>query len=140
MASYVEEALVKGEKTVHTGQISVWSLAGPIALGALLLPLFGIGLLCWLYAYAKYRSTELAITNRRIIAKCGLVSRRTIEINIKRVESIQVDQSVFGRIFDFGTLVISGAGDPQAPIPGISSPMSFRRAFIDAQDLAQSGA
>jgi hypothetical protein len=50
------------------------------------------------------------------------------------VESIQVDQSVMGRILDYGTLVISGAGTPQAPIPGISNPIEFRRAFIEAQD------
>jgi uncharacterized membrane protein YdbT with pleckstrin-like domain len=140
MTSYVEGALVKDERVVHVGNISLWSLAGPLLLGLLLLPLFGVGLVFWVVAYVKYKTTELAITNKRVIAKFGFISRRTVELNINKVESIQVDQSVLGRIFNFGTLVISGAGDPQAPIPGISDPMSFRKAFIEAQDLAKSGA
>jgi len=137
MTSYVEGALVKDERVVHVGNISLWSLAGPLFLGLVLLPLFGVGLVFWVVAYVKYKTTELAITNKRVIAKFGFISRRTVELNINKVESIQVDQSVLGRIFNFGTLVISGAGDPQAPILGISDPMSFRKAFIEAQDLAR---
>ena len=51
-----------------------------------------------------------------------------------KVESVQVNQGMLGRIFNYGTLVISGAGAPQAPIPGISDPMAFRRAFMEFQD------
>ena len=134
MASYVEGALVKDERIVHIGHISMWSLAGPIALGTLLLPAFGVGLIFWGVAYVRYKTTELAITNRRVIAKFGFISRRTVELNIAKVESIQVDQTVMGRMFNFGTVLISGAGDPQAPIAGISDPLAFRKAFIEAQD------
>ena len=140
MTSYVEGALVKDEKIVHVGHISLWSLSHLFALGIVLLPVFGIGLIFLVVAYVRYRTTELAITSRRVIAKFGFISRRTVEINIKKVESIQVDQGILGRVFNYGTLVISGAGDPQAPIPGISEPMAFRRAFIEAQDQAKSGA
>lgn len=138
MASYVEGALVKDEKVVYVGKVSLWSLAGRIALGFILLPLFGLGLILWLMAYVKYKTTELAITNKRVIAKFGFISRSTIELNINKVESIQVDQTMLGRMFNFGTLIISGAGNPQAPIPGISNPMGFRRAFMEAQDQARS--
>lgn len=138
MASYVEGALVKDEKVVYVGKVSLWSLSGRIALGFILLPLFGLGLILWLMAYVKYKTTELAITNKRVIAKFGFISRSTIELNINKVESIQVDQTMLGRMFNFGTLIISGAGNPQAPIPGISNPMGFRRAFMEAQDQARS--
>jgi uncharacterized membrane protein YdbT with pleckstrin-like domain len=140
MTSYVEGALVKDEKIVHVGHISLWSLAHLFALGVILLPAFGLGLIFLVMAYIKYKTTELAITSKRVIAKFGFVSRRTVEININKVESIQVDQGIVGRLFNYGTLVISGAGDPQAPIPGISEPMAFRRAFIEAQDQSKSGA
>lgn len=136
MASYIEGALIKDEKVMYIGHISLWSLSHLLALGLLTLPLFGLGLVLWLMAYIQYKTTELAITNKRVIAKFGFISRKTIELNIARVESIQVNQGIAGRIFDFGTLVISGAGNPQAPIPGISDPMSFRRAFMEAQDSA----
>lgn len=136
MASYIEGALIKDEKVMYIGHISLWSLSHLLALGLLTLPLFGLGLVLWLMAYIQYKTTELAITNKRVIAKFGFISRKTIELNIARVESIQVNQGVAGRIFNFGTLVISGAGNPQAPIPGISDPMSFRRAFMEAQESA----
>jgi len=131
--------LVKDEKIVHLGRISLWSLWHLFALGLLLLPVFGLGLIFWVLAYVRYKTTELAITTKRVIVKHGFIRRRTVEININKVESIQVDQEILGRMFNFGTLVIAGAGDPQAPIAGISSPMAFRKAFIEAQDQAKSG-
>ncbi len=140
MTSYVEGALVKDEKIVHLGHISLWSLWHLIALGLVLLPAFGIGLIFWVMAYVRYKTTELAITTRRVIVKHGFIRRRTVEININKVESIQVDQEILGRMFNFGTLVIAGAGNPQAPITGISQPMAFRKAFIEAQDRAKNGA
>jgi len=131
--------LVKDEKIVHLGHISLWSLWHLFALGLLLLPVLGLGLIFWVLAYVRYKTTELAITTKRVIVKHGFIRRRTVEININKVESIQVDQEILGRMFNFGTLVIAGAGDPQAPIAGISSPMAFRKAFIEAQDQAKSG-
>jgi uncharacterized membrane protein YdbT with pleckstrin-like domain len=139
MTSYVEDALVKDERVVHLGHISLWALWYLIALGVVLLPAFGLGLIFLVWAYVKYRTTELAITNKRVIVKSGFIRRSTIEININKVESLQVDQEVLGRMFNFGTLIISGAGTPQAPVAGISRPMEFRKAFMEAQDQSKSG-
>ena len=137
MTSYVEGALVQDEKIVHLGHISLWSLWHLLLLGLVLLPVVGIGLIFWAIAYVRYKTTELAITTRRIIVKHGFIRRRTVEININKVESIQVDQEIMGRIFNYGTLVIAGGGNPQAPVTGISDPMEFRKAFIEAQDRAK---
>lgn len=135
MARYIEGALTKGEKVVYTGKVSVWSLAPALLLGLIFLSFYGIGLLFWAAAAIKYFTTELAITNKRVIAKFGLISRSTIEINLQRIESIQVHQGILGRIFNFGSIVVSGAGNPQAPIPGISNPLQFRREFVDTQEI-----
>ena len=134
MSSYVEGALVKGEQIVHTGHVSLWGLWHLIAVGVLLLPVFGIGLIFLAITYIRYKSTELAVTTKRIIVKYGFIRRQTIEINLNKAESIQVDQGILGRLFDFGTLVISGTGTSHAPLTGISEPMAFRKAFIEAQD------
>lgn len=134
MASYVEGALTKGEQVIYQGKVSIWSLSPLIIIGLILLTAWGLGLLFWIAAAIKYFTTELAITNKRVIAKFGLVSRSTIEINIQKIESIQVNQGILGRIFNYGSIVVSGAGNPQAPIPGISSPLQFRRAFVDTQE------
>ncbi|MCB5196765.1 PH domain-containing protein [Deefgea salmonis] len=133
MASYMEDALIKDEKVIYKGNVSLWSLAPLIVLGLLTISI-GIGLIFWLVAFIRYKTTELAFTNKRVIAKFGFISRQTVELNISKVESIQVNQGILGRIFNFGTLVISGSGNPQAPIPGISEPMAFRRAFMESQD------
>ena len=136
MASYIDGALIQGERVIYTGNISLWSLAHLIIPGVILLPVFGLGLLVLLAAFIRYKTTELAITNKRVIAKFGFISRHTVELNINKVEGIQVIQSISGRIFNFGSLIISGTGIQQAPIPGISNPLAFRRSFMDAQDQA----
>lgn len=137
MSSYVEDALVGGEKIVHQGRISLWSVWHLLALGLVLLPAFGIGLIFWGIAYIRIKSTEIAVTTKRLIVKHGFIRRSTIEININKVESIQVDQAMMGRMLNYGTLVISGTGTSHAPITGISEPMAFRKAFIEAQDAAK---
>ena len=134
MASYVEGALTKGEQVIYQGKVSIWSLSPLIIIGLILFFVWGLGLLFWIAAAIKYFTTELAITNKRVIAKFGLVSRSTIEINLQKIESIQVNQGILGRILNYGSIVVSGAGNPQAPIPGISSPLQFRRAFVDIQE------
>lgn len=134
MASYIESALTKGEQVVYQGKVSIWSMGPLLLIGLLLLPVFGLGLIFWAIAAIRFLTTELAITNKRVIAKFGLVSRATIEINLQKIESIQVRQGVLGRIFNFGSIVVAGAGSPQAPVPGISDPMTFRRTFIDTQE------
>lgn len=139
MASYIENALIQGESVIYAGHVSAWSLTPLIVLGlicmsSLIFVGLGVGLMFWLVAFIRYKTTEMAFTNKRVIAKFGFISRQTIEINIGKVESIQVNQGILGRIFNFGTLIVSGAGNPQAPIPGISDPMAFRRAFMQAQD------
>lgn len=134
MASYIESALTKGEQVIYQGRVSVWSQGPLLLLGLILLMFYGLGLIFWAIAAIRYQTTELAITNKRVIAKFGLISRATIEINLQKIESIQVRQGILGRIFNFGSIIVAGAGSPQAPVPGISDPMKFRRAFIDTQE------
>jgi uncharacterized membrane protein YdbT with pleckstrin-like domain len=136
--SYVSKTLIPGESIVHEATISLWTQTPLILLGLILLPVFGIGLIFWVMAYVRYKSTELAVTTKRTVAKFGFVSRHTMEMNLSKIETIQVTQSLLGRVFDFGSLIISGAGIPQEPIPGIGQPMEFRRAVLEAQEEAAS--
>ncbi len=138
MTSYVEQVLVQGERVVHVGRPSLWSVWHLLLLGLILLPAFGAGLILWLIAYIRIKSTELAVTTKRVIVKHGFIRRSTIEINLSKVESIQVTQSLLGRLFDFGTLVIAGTGASHAPLEGIAEPLAFRKGFVEAQDSARS--
>ena len=134
MSSYVDDVLINDEQVMYRARISRWSLWPFILFGALLIPLFGIGLLLWLWAWMVYTTTELAITNKRVIAKTGLVQRRTIEMFLEKIESIQVDQGVLGRLFNFGSVVISGTGVHSAPFKSISDPVALRKNFMMAAD------
>ncbi|MDR7268666.1 putative membrane protein YdbT with pleckstrin-like domain [Pelomonas saccharophila] len=136
MSRYVDEVLVPGERVVHLGRTSLWSVWHLLLFGLLLLPAFGLGLILWAVAYVRIRSTELAVTTKRLIVKHGFIRRHTMEININKVESIQVEQSLTGRMLNFGTLVIAGTGSSHAPLAGIADPLGFRRAFVEAQDAA----
>jgi uncharacterized membrane protein YdbT with pleckstrin-like domain len=75
-------------------------------------------------------TTEIAITNRRIIYKTGLLSRRTVEMNVDKVESVDVNQSILGRLLDFGTIVVRGVGTGIEPLEQIAAPLEFRDAVL----------
>ena len=134
MGSYIDAVLINDERVMYRARISKWSLWPQLLFGALLLPLFGVGLLLWLWAWIAYTTTELAITNERVIAKTGLVQRRTTEMFLEKIESIQVDQTIFGRLFNFGSILISGTGVHSAPFRNISDPLELRRNFMMAAD------
>jgi len=94
------------------------------------------GLLFWIAAWIRMRTTELAVTNRRVIAKFGLIRRDTIEIQVGRIESVQVHQGVMGRLLGYGKVIFSGAGTPQVTIDDLADPLGFRSAVISAQETA----
>ena len=129
--SYIDDSLIEGETLLHRARISWWSQFGLLALGVLLLVVV-VGLVFLVMAWIKVRSTEVAITNRRVIAKFGFITRNTVEINLEKVEALKVDQGFFGRILNFGTIYISGAGTSVAPIQDIADPLVFRRKFMEA--------
>ncbi|HUL96142.1 MAG TPA: PH domain-containing protein [Usitatibacter sp.] len=106
--SYIDESLVPGETIVHRARMSWWSQAGYLVLG-LATFWFLLGFVFLGIAWVKVHSTEIAITNRRIIAKFGFVKRSTIEINIDQVESLRVEQGFC-----------------------IADPLVFRRKFMEA--------
>ena len=79
-------------------------------------------------------STELAITNKRVIAKFGFIRRNTVELKLDRIEGLRVNQGIFGRIFNYGSVIVSGTGVTQTPIPAIDRPLDFRRLCLEAAD------
>lgn len=135
MASYVDSVITPGEKVLHKGHLSAWSQVWLWLVGLLLLVAV-VGLFFWIAAWVRMRTTELAVTNRRVIAKFGLIRRDTIEIQVGRIESVQVHQAVMGRILGYGTVVFSGAGTPQVRIDDLADPLGFRSAVISAQEAA----
>ena len=86
-----------------------------------------------LRAFIRRSTTELAVTDHRVIYKSGLLSRHTIEMNRDKVESVDVDQSLLGRIFGYGTVVVRGTGGSLEPIRNIGDPLTFRSHITASQ-------
>ena len=81
--------------------------------------LFGVGLI-------KRNATEMSLTNKRVIVKTGLASRRTIELLLSRIESIAVEEPALGRMLGYGTVIIRGTGGTPEVFEKIASPLEFR--------------
>jgi uncharacterized membrane protein YdbT with pleckstrin-like domain len=134
MASYIEQVLIQGEHLVYRARISVITLMPLILLGVATVWIFGLGLVFWIMAWIKYATTELAITNKRVIAKSGLIQRKTMEMFLNKIESVQVEQGVLARMFDYGTVTIAGTGVHTAAFADIAKPLEFRKHFMSAAD------
>ena len=78
-------------------------------------------------AYLTTKFTEFALTDKRVIGKSGLIRRRSLELVLGKIESISVNQSLMGRVLNFGTLVVSGSGGTHQPIPYIADPMRMKQ-------------
>lgn len=103
-------------------------LGKPLAGAGLFIVFVGIALLSG--AYIRQTSTELAVTNRRIIAKYGMISRTTFEILVNRITGSNFDQTVMGRLLGFGTVLVHGAGGDISPFDEIADPQGFHQALM----------
>ena len=97
-----------------------------LALGIAAVIFLLLALSAGLRAFIRRVTTELAVTDHRVIYKSGLLSRHTIEMNRDKVESVDVDQTLLGRIFGYGTIIVRGTGGSLEPIRSIGDPLTFR--------------
>ncbi len=152
MKSYVSEILGPEERLLYSGRVSMMAILPSLA-GGVVMIIVGVGLtvtagpvglalsvlgVLWLAAaLIRRNATELAVTDRRVIAKFGFIRRSTVELNLAKVESIRVEQTVMGRIFNYGSIIVTGTGSTMDPIAFISDPIRFRQAVQSATDAMQ---
>ncbi len=98
-------------------------LAAAVVLGLLALIAFLRGLL-------RRIGTEIAVTNHRVIYKRGLFARSTVEMNVSKIETVDVEQSIWGRLFNYGNVTIRGSGGTFEPLMGIEHPLKMRNAIL----------
>jgi len=92
--------------------------------GAFLLLFSGVVVI--LAGMLRRNTTEMAVTNRRVIIKTGLASRKTIEMLLNKVESIEVSESTIGRLLGYGTVMMIGTGGTSEPFQKVAHPLEFR--------------
>jgi uncharacterized membrane protein YdbT with pleckstrin-like domain len=86
-----------------------------------------LGLFVLIVACFSYITTEFALTDRRIIAKVGILNQHSIEVMINKIESIRVSQPILGRILNYGTIIVIGSGGTHQRFKNISQPMQLRQ-------------
>jgi uncharacterized membrane protein YdbT with pleckstrin-like domain len=141
--SYLDQVLQPGEKILYRTTVS-WTLFIPgiallilaIAIFASLTPniwrdilliIVGVPAIVFLVrAWFTRWTTEIAVTNSRIILKRGFIRRHTIEMHMDKVESVDVDQSLLGRIFNYGNITVRGTGSTFEPLSMIDDPLRLR--------------
>jgi len=74
----------------------------------------------------RRNATEMAVTNHRVIVKVGLVGRRTVELLLSKIESIEVQETGLGRMLGYGTIVLVGTGGTPEPFNRVAHPLEFR--------------
>jgi membrane protein YdbS with pleckstrin-like domain len=125
--SYIEQSLSSGEKVEGLFRLH-WFARLPMVMWIILgLVTFGLTWLIAIYEYLRIRFLEQGVTNKRVILKKGIISRKTEEMKLKSIETVEIDQGVFGRIFGFGTVMVTGKGVSSVIFHGIDDPMSVKR-------------
>jgi uncharacterized membrane protein YdbT with pleckstrin-like domain len=158
MGKYVDDSLGKGEAVQYTARVSLWRYAfnffiggilllvslptllgsvfssspAPLAAGLWVLVFFALLVHAW--PFIARGSTELVITDKRLIAKSGVISTHSIEIRFDKIETVRVSQGLMGRILNYGDIIVTGTGSTFDPIRNIARAMKFRTALNQAMD------
>jgi uncharacterized membrane protein YdbT with pleckstrin-like domain len=150
--SYVDDNLLSGEQIFYRTHlhwkvfilpvllflVSIAFVAGAIYQGfdpylSLLILVIPLGVL--FYSYLTWQCSEFAVTDKRVLIKTGIVSRHTLETLLTKVENIGVEQDLWGRVLNFGTLYVTGTGSTKEIFRDIHAPLEFRKA-IEAAAVA----
>ena len=153
MGRYIDEILQPGEKVLYSTNahwiffwpaIGLWVLAAVFLILSWMVPTGSpLILVCWALAaivavVALYKTvtawfhrwtTETDVTNLRVVHKTGFISRKTFEMSLDKVESVDVSQSIMGRILNYGDVTIMGVGEGRETISTIASPLAFRNSI-----------
>lgn len=153
---YIEKNLISGEKVLYKTRLHLVAVVFPMLIGFLIgigaiyclyvsaegnqeaggdsklwagsgLVLLFVAALIVGMALVKRNATEMVVTNRRILIKSGILSRRTIELLLSKVESIVIKETFFGRMLGYGTVLVRGTGGTTDDFDLIANPTEFRR-------------
>ena len=152
MGRYIEEILQPGEKVLYSTNehwmfflpaiaawvvvavfLVLWRLVASDGLEWVCLALAGMAGLAALYftatAWFHRWTTETDVTNLRVVHKTGFISRKTFEMSLDKIESVDVTQTILGRMFDYGDVMVRGVGEGEEEIKTIASPLAFRNSI-----------
>ncbi|CCE11154.1 conserved hypothetical protein [Bradyrhizobium sp. STM 3843] len=152
MGRYIDEILQPGEKVLYSTNahwmfylpaIGAWIVVFALLILSQLTAVYNLQMIClaaaaviavaalyWtVRAWFHRLTTETDVTNKRVVHKTGFIQRRTFEIALDKVESVDVNQTIMGRILNYGDVTIMGVGEGRETIATIAAPLAFRNAI-----------
>ena len=133
MSSYIDRSLGENERIVGKAHFHwIYQLVAVLAL--IFLGILLIGIWIFIVMEVRYHTTEIGVTTHRFILKTGWIRVDTQEIALRNIEGVQIHQSIWGRIFGYGQIIIEGTGVDAVRLPPmIGHPVEFRRAIETAK-------
>ena len=128
--SYIEQTLMPGENIVSEATLHWAIFFGPALVclvGFAAPPILILGLIWGGWRLLVYKCTELAVTNRRVLAKTGVIRRHCIDVQNSKFEGLTYNQGIIGRLFGYGSIYVRGTGIGMVPIPYVAAPEAFKR-------------
>lgn len=120
--SYIEESLSEGEQVVARFELH-WVEKLPILLWCVLVITIPLAVYEWL----KLRCTEIGLTTKRVVVKTGIISRHTEEMRIGSIETVEIRQSIWGRLLGFGEVHLTGKGTSDLVLKRMANPIEVKR-------------
>ena len=130
--AYLDESLAAGEAIVARFELhwtAKWRL---IVFLVLAIPTLGLALFAALYEWLRLRAIEMGVTDRRVVRKTGIVSRNTEELRLASIETIDLHQSMWGRMLGYGDVVLTGRGESSMIFARLAAPLEAKRAVEGA--------
>ena len=125
--SYIKESLSNGEEIKELFKLHWFSKVPMIFWTFLAIPTSGLTLVLAIWEYLKLKSIEQGITNKRAILKTGIISRKSSEMKISSIETVEIVQGILGRIFGFGSIKITGKGISDLIYKNIDNPINVKK-------------
>jgi uncharacterized membrane protein YdbT with pleckstrin-like domain len=138
MTQYVDKSLATGETIVARGR---WPIAYWLGAWAALLLLWWIvlGVVIFALMWLHMKTTQFAVTNQRVVLKRGWITLHTQELAVGNIEEVRLEQTLLGRLFGFGRVIVTGTGEGVILFPPMAHPIDFRRAIENARTQARGG-
>jgi len=122
--AYIDESLSAGEEIAALFKLH-WVTRIPMVLRLLLVITFPFAI----YEYLRLRHTEQGVTNKRVVFKTGIISRKSEEMKLGSIETVEIDQGIFGRILGYGNVKVTGRGTSDVLFRSVADPMAVKRAI-----------
>ena len=94
-----------------------------------------IGAYWFISVFITYKTSEYGITDKRVLMKTGWIRRNTIVIFLRKLEALNINQTIPGRMFNYGTIIVIGTGGTQDYYLNVPDPLGFRKRVQQQADL-----